>query len=107
MTTIRWFLMLIPLFGAAALAAEPAPAPAESKWEKTIAEFEKQDQKSPPTPGGVVFYGSSSIRLWDLKKAFPDLPAVNRGFGGSQMSEAAQFVQRVVTPHKPRHDRAV
>jgi lysophospholipase L1-like esterase len=94
---------LSAIFAAAALAAEPAaPAKAESKWEKTITAFEEQDRKSPPAPGGVVFYGSSSIRLWDLAQAFPDLPTINRGFGGSQMSDAAQFAARVVTPLKPR-----
>ena len=98
-------LLLLPfsLVAAPCFADEPAKAaPAESKWEKTIAAFEEQNKQSPPAPGGIVFYGSSSIRLWDLKKAFPDLPAFNRGFGGSQMADAAQFVRRAVTPLKPK-----
>lgn len=96
-------LLLFCLVAAPCLADEPAkPAPAESKWEKTIAAFEEQDKQSPPAPGGIVFYGSSSIKLWDLKKSFPNLPAINRGFGGSQMADAAQFVRRAVTPLKPR-----
>ena len=85
-----------------ARAAEPIASKPESKWEKTIAAFEEQDKKSPPAPGGTIFYGSSSIRLWDLPKAFPELPAINRGFGGSQMSDAAQFAARIVTRLKPR-----
>jgi lysophospholipase L1-like esterase len=99
------FCLIIPLLiaGRGALGAEPAKAAAaESKWEKTIAAFEEQDKKSPPAPGGIVFYGSSSIKLWDLKKSFPELAAINRGFGGSQMSDAAQFVARAVMPLKPR-----
>ena len=99
------YLLLLPLgvFAAHCRADEPAKStPAESKWEKTIAAFEEQDKNSPPAPGGIVFYGSSSIKLWDLKKSFPELPAINRGFGGSQMSDAAQFVRRAVTPLKPK-----
>lgn len=105
MCTLSRLLLLLPLSFAAApcFADEPAKAaPAESRWEKTIAAFEEQDKQSPPAPGGIVFYGSSSVKLWDLKKSFPDLPAINRGFGGSQMSDAAQFVRRAVTPLKPR-----
>jgi lysophospholipase L1-like esterase len=104
-TTISCFLaaLLGTSLSVASRADEPVkPAPAESKWEKTIAAFEAEDKASPSKPGGVVFYGSSSIRLWDLKKSFPDLAATNRGFGGSQMADALQFVKRVVTPRKPR-----
>ena len=31
----------------------------------------------------IVFYGSSSIRLWDLKQDFPFLNTLNLGFGGA------------------------
>jgi lysophospholipase L1-like esterase len=93
----------LTLLVCSATADEPATKPAAaSKWEQEIAAFEEQDRKSPPAAGGVVFYGSSSIRLWDLKKAFPDLAAINRGFGGSQMADAAQFVRRAITPCMPR-----
>jgi lysophospholipase L1-like esterase len=85
-----------------ARAAEPAAAPAADKWEKAIAAFEAEDQASPPPASAVLFVGSSSIRLWDLKKSFPDLPAINRGFGGSQMADAVKHASRIVTPYKPR-----
>jgi lysophospholipase L1-like esterase len=77
-------------------------APAADKWERTIAQFEAEDQKSPPPKDAVLFVGSSSIRLWDLKKSFPELPTINRGFGGSQMSDAVRYVRRIITPYKPR-----
>jgi hypothetical protein len=38
---------------------------AHDPWEKTIQAFEEQDRKTAPEPGGVLFLGSSSIRLWD------------------------------------------
>jgi lysophospholipase L1-like esterase len=90
--------------GAAALsdAAEPPSLSPFAKWEPAIAVFEEQDAKSPPPKGGVVFVGSSSIRLWDLSKSFPKLDAVNRGFGGSEVADSVHFAQRLVLKHKPR-----
>lgn len=97
--------LLAPAFAAcclAAPAAKPDPKAGPDRWEKAIAAFETADQANPPKPGGVVFFGSSSIRMWKLDKSFPELPCVNRGFGGSQMSDAARYAERVVVPHKPR-----
>lgn len=77
-------------------------APPTDKWEKSIAQFEAQDQKSPPPQDAVLFVGSSSIRLWDLAQAFPDLATINRGFGGSQMSDVVRYARRIITAYKPR-----
>ena len=46
--------------------------------------------------------GSSSIRLWKLDTWFPKLSAVNRGFGGSEISDVNYFADRIVFRHKPR-----
>jgi lysophospholipase L1-like esterase len=79
-----------------------APATAQAdKWAKEMAAFEDQDRKDPAI-GGVVFVGSSSIRLWDLKKSFPDVPALNRGFGGSEIPDSVAHVDLLVIRHKPR-----
>jgi lysophospholipase L1-like esterase len=59
--------------------------------------------EAPPVPGSVVFYGSSSIRLWSsLTEDFPDLPVVNAGFGGSTLAACAHFFDRLVVPLAPR-----
>lgn len=71
-------------------------------WQKEMAAFEAQDRESPPAAGGIVFVGSSSIRLWDLKKAFTGLPVINRGFGGSQVADAVAQVDLLVVKHRPR-----
>jgi lysophospholipase L1-like esterase len=84
-----------------AWAKEPIPCKPEV-WEETIAAFEAADAKEPPPKQGVLFVGSSSIRLWDLKKSFPGLPVINRGFGGSQICHATHFVDRLIAPHDPR-----
>jgi lysophospholipase L1-like esterase len=72
------------------------------RWAPQIAAFEAEDAKSPPAPGGVLFVGSSSIRLWDLKQSFPDAAAINRGFGGSQVADVLYYVDRIVLKYKPR-----
>jgi lysophospholipase L1-like esterase len=93
-------LCLTLLVSAVPLAQAPASAPAD-KWAKEMAAFEEQD-RTDPAIGGVVFVGSSSIRLWDLKKSFPDLPALNRGFGGSVIPDSVDHVDLLVIRHKPR-----
>lgn len=71
------------------------------RWEKEIAAIEMRLKENPPKPSGVLFVGSSTIRLWDLKKSFPDAGYVNVGFGGSEIRDCTHFVPRIVAPHKP------
>jgi lysophospholipase L1-like esterase len=86
-----------------AVLSSTAPLAAQSdRWAKEMAAFEQQDRESPPAPGGIVFVGSSSIRLWDLAQSFPGLPVINRGFGGSQLIDSVNHVDLLVLRHKPR-----
>jgi len=71
-------------------------------WESTIAAFESADKAAPPPKGEIVFVGSSTIRMWDVARSFPDLKIINRGFGGSELSDALRYVDRIVTPYEPR-----
>ena len=82
--------------------SEPQDAHDSSKWTKAIAAFEKQDEESAPPENGILFVGSSSIRMWDVKASFPDLPVINRGFGGSQLADSVHFIDRIVLKHKPK-----
>ena len=72
-----------------------------SQWSKEMAAFEQQDRAAPAKPGGIVFVGSSSIRLWDLGQAFPGMPILNRGFGGSQIVDSVNHAELLVLKHKP------
>jgi lysophospholipase L1-like esterase len=76
-------------------------APVASRWESVIQTFEEEDRKNIPPEGGVLFVGSSSIRLWDTEKHFPSFSVVNRGFGGSQISDVLEFFERVVSKYRP------
>lgn len=81
----------------------PAQEDPSRKWESEISAFEKADQKTPPEKGGILFIGSSSIRLWKaLPEHFPYHNVLNRGFGGSQISDSTYFADRIVFPYEPR-----
>jgi lysophospholipase L1-like esterase len=88
----------------AGLVARQAAAPAVDRWEADITKFEEQDRQTPPPQNGVVFVGSSSIVRWNLAQSFPELgaKAINRGFGGSLMADAARYADRIVIPYTPR-----
>lgn len=102
-TTIFWTVIIGHIAGITLQANEPkAAVKSPLRFAKQIEAFARQDQKNPPKPGGVVFVGSSSIRRWDLQKSFPELNALNRGFGGSQISDVLHFANETVLKYKPR-----
>ncbi len=83
-----------------ALAVDPASS---AKYEKDIAAFEAADRAHPPEKGGILFVGSSSIRLWKtLTQDFPTHHVINRGFGGSVMADSMVFADRIVIPYEPK-----
>jgi lysophospholipase L1-like esterase len=83
--------------------ADAAAATAASKWEEAIRAFEAVDRTNPPPKRAVLFVGSSSFRLWtNLARDFAGHPVINRGFGGSQLSDVNTFLDRIVIPYLPR-----
>lgn len=86
----------------AGASAAHAQAPAPDRFEKDIVGFEERDKTAPPPKGEIVFVGSSTIRLWDTAAAFPDLKIINRGFGGSWLSDATHYADRIIIPYEPR-----
>ena len=91
--------------GVLAMLAVVSVAEAQSvtnKFEGEIRKFEEVDSRTPPPAHAVLFTGSSSIRLWtNLVSDFGNLKVLNRGFGGSQMSDLVFFFDRVVRPYRP------
>ncbi|GAB3538973.1 GDSL-type esterase/lipase family protein [Spirosoma fluminis] len=56
-----------------------------------------------PAEGPVVFYGSSSMRLWTtLATDFPQTTPLNLGFGGSTLAACAWFCERLLIPAAPK-----
>lgn len=74
-----------------------------AQWASAIAAFETADRAHPPPQGAVLFIGSSSIEHWKSVAAdFPEVPVINRGFGGSELDDSTWFADRIVTPYHPR-----
>jgi hypothetical protein len=73
-----------------------------NRFEADIVAFEKADKTNPPPQNGILFIGSSSIRMWkSLAKDFPEHRVFNRGFGGSEISDSVFFADRIVLPYRP------
>lgn len=84
-------------------AAPPAAGLSPARWEEEVAAYETLEREQPPVPGGVCLLGSSNIRLWNtLAEDFPEMNVVNRGIGGLQLAELAEFAPRLVAAAKPR-----
>ena len=94
---------MILLCGCIVLPAKDKPAenPAE-RWEDTIRQFEQWDSKNTFPSNSVLFVGSSSIRMWPTAECFREFAVINRGFGGSQISEVNYFAGRIVLRYKPK-----
>lgn len=74
-----------------------------NKFQGEIDAFLKADRTNAPAPGGILFVGSSSFRLWtSLPKMFRGFPIINRGFGGSQISDVIEFTPKIVIPYQPK-----
>jgi lysophospholipase L1-like esterase len=102
MRTTLSFMLLSLTFLCGWLNADDRPPRDFSKWEKEIAGIETKDKEAGVNSAKVVFVGSSSIRLWDIKKSFPELDAVNHGFGGSTIADSVHFFDRLVAAFKPK-----
>ena len=90
--------------------APPDPAPlvaapnltAANPFESEVTALEAKLSQSPISSGPVVFYGSSSIRLWkSLQQDFSGYAVLNCGFGGSRLTDCVRYANRLVLPRKP------
>lgn len=80
------------------------PVPANETYAKEINAYQEADQKQMPPAGAVLFIGSSSIRFWTptLAQDFPEIPVIDRGFGGSFIRQSTRYADRIVIPYKPK-----
>lgn len=77
---------------------------AQNPFEREIRAYEKQDSLSMPPKGQVLFFGSSSFRLWkSFDSDMKGMPAsINRGFGGSTLADALYYFDRMVVKYQPK-----
>ena len=101
-------IKLIPLFAMViswgnSLTAKATPDPDPARFSNAIATFEKEDAERKPILDLTLFTGSSSIRMWkSLTTDFPAHKVLNRGFGGSHISDVLHYFEVVVARHKPK-----
>ena len=94
----------------AALLVATAPAllsgqvadPDATRFAEDMEEFAAYDAMNSFPADATLFVGSSTIRRWDTGDRFRGMPLINRGFGGSQMSDAVYWVEETVLRYSPR-----
>lgn len=68
-----------------------------------IRQFKKQDSASFPAANKILFVGSSSFTFWkDVQDYFPGRPIINRGFGGSSLTDLIRYMNDIIIPYKPK-----
>jgi lysophospholipase L1-like esterase len=92
----RFFVFLLALTSLISSAQTP-------RFEAEIQKFEETDRKTAPPTRPVLFTGSSSIRFWDnLQSYFPGKTVLQRGFGGSELTDVRHFADRVIVRYQPK-----
>ncbi len=95
-----WFVIVLLLLVSSGVQARPPPP---QHWRAEIDTLVANDCVHPPPQHGVLFVGSSSIRMWaTLARDFPGVPVINRGFGGSAIADSTYYADRIIVPYHPR-----
>jgi hypothetical protein len=81
--------------------AQSVEDPDPLRFEEEINRFEEFDSKNSFPEDAILFVGSSSIRMWKTAEAFPEMPVINRGFGGSHFSDLMHYYDELVLPYAP------
>tara|TARA_R110002096_G_scaffold257381_1_gene450908 strand:- start:256649 stop:257533 length:885 start_codon:yes stop_codon:yes gene_type:complete len=71
------------------------------RFESTIEIYRRFDNRNKFPSSPILFVGSSSIVFWETANSFPDLPVVNRGFGGASLPEIIHYYDDVIKKHNP------
>jgi lysophospholipase L1-like esterase len=68
-----------------------------------IQAFRKQDSVHFPAKNSILFVGSSSFNFWkDMHDYFPGYPLINRGFGGSSLTDVIRYAPDIIYPYEPK-----
>ena len=110
---LLWMSVVISTLFAFGFTSNSAPQPPRTEkrevkpetfpWEQAIKAFEASDKTNRPPKNAILFVGSSSIRMWkSVEQDFSEYKVINRGFGGSQISDSVRYAERIVLPYKPK-----
>jgi len=68
-----------------------------------IQNFKKLNLKNPPAKNAILLVGSSSFTKWtDVANYFPDKTIINRGFGGSRLTDLNDYADDLLNPYQPK-----
>lgn len=72
-------------------------------FQEEINVFIKKDSIAMPAANSILFVGSSSFNYWkDISNYFPGYPIINRGFGGSSLTDLIYFNKETILKYKPK-----
>ncbi len=102
-STIKKLATLFLVAFAVVVSASTLLAVDAFRFEKDVQRYEKLSQEEPPTSDTTFFVGSSTFTGWkEIPNDFQSCKAINRGFGGSQISDWLDVAaDRILTPYKP------
>jgi hypothetical protein len=99
----RLYLLLVPVLLQCASSPLARYETSARNWEADIRQFETLDRSEADPDGAILFAGSSSIRLWSsIHEDMAPYPVIQRGFGGSKLSDVAWYAERIIYPHRFR-----
>jgi len=68
-----------------------------------IQNFKTSDQQSAPPDNAILLVGSSSFTKWkDVSEYFPGKTIINRGFGGSRLTDLNYYSEDLLNPYQPK-----
>jgi lysophospholipase L1-like esterase len=68
-----------------------------------IKAFRKSDSIAQPPKNAILLIGSSSFTKWkDVQEYFPEHTMLNRGFGGSSLTDVIYYANDVVLKYQPK-----
>jgi lysophospholipase L1-like esterase len=95
-------LSLVSLaLGMGTAAASELPDLDPLRFATEIMAFQEWEGKNTLPEGGILFVGSSSIRMWPTAAAFPQKVITNRGFGGAEFPDIFYYYERVIAKYAP------
>ena len=91
------FLLFLGILTATAQTTSTIP------FQEEINVFIKKDSIAMPADNSILFVGSSSFNYWkDISNYFPGYAIINRGFGGSSLTDIIHFNQETILKYKPK-----
>ena len=95
---IKIFCFVLVLFQGLSLNGYTQNKPFQNEIENILKKYPENAFEK----GGIVFTGSSSIRLWkNLEEDFSGEKIINTGFGGSQTHELLLYIDETILRYSP------